>query len=127
MDTLLYGDIIKMIKRILDLRLFREQHNIKSQKELAEMLDMPLSSLNKYELNGTDPNHLDLIPLSLLIRISDRYQIKIDDILTKKQFINTENPLFIEKNYYADVFDKQSKLCLPLRDFWKKINDNNEV
>lgn len=110
-----------MIKRVLDLKAFRERNGIKTQKELAEKLGLPLSSINKYEINGV--KNLDLIPLSLLIRLSDRYQVKIDDILTYKQTLDTAHPLCIDKDLFKTIAEKRFSLCNPLTEYWQTVNE----
>ncbi len=63
------------------MRMLREQKKF-TQKQIAEMLALPLTTYNNYELGIRD------IPYEVLIKLADMYQVSTDYLLER-----TDNPL----------------------------------
>ena len=61
--------------------MLREQKKF-TQKQIAEMLALPLTTYNNYELGIRD------IPYEVLIKLADMYQVSTDYLLER-----TDNPL----------------------------------
>lgn len=59
-----------------NIRYLRKQFNL-SQQKLSDLLEIPRTTWNGYELGKTEPN------IEMLIRLSEHFKVNIDSLLTK--------------------------------------------
>ncbi|MBY6915368.1 helix-turn-helix domain-containing protein [Clostridium botulinum] len=60
------------------IKLLRKEHGI-TQDQLAEYINVSRSSVNGYENDGVEPS------LSVLVKISDRFNVSLDYLLERTE------------------------------------------
>ena len=75
-----------------------------SQKEVSEYLGISRVTYTNYELNNREPN------ISAIIKLSNFYNIPIDDLLNHKLNKIKEDSLNFNSRIHKDIFKKSSLL-----------------
>ena len=102
------GDKVSFGKRLIELR---ENRNI-SRKELAEIMEVPYTTLRNYETDAREPGHLFLIKLSKYFNVTTDFLLDVEEAKSKSVKSSVADELFTA--YDQATFDKKNIVRLTL-------------
>ena len=81
------------------IREFRK-NNHKTQLEIAQILNLPLSTYRNYELGVAEPN------IAILEKLSDLYDVTVDELLGREQGQQLFDDARVERPEILDVYEQ---------------------
>lgn len=106
-----------------NIKKYRKALNI-SQKDLANKLNMPISTLANYENDHREPN------IDVLNKIATALGVTINDIVRNEEKASNKNSIgirFLDRNKLPDEKEQIVKIFEELYEFINATNDENQL